>query len=72
MLNWIKDPSMHYDMVKNEFGYDKLALEVSVQSPQPLSKGVCMSHVQLKYYIFHPLYTLTLVMLNKLRCQAHL
>ena len=45
MLNWIRDPSdkIHYDMIKNEFSFDKTVPEVSIQSPQPLTRGKDMS-----------------------------
>ena len=40
MLNWIKDPSILYDLAKNEFNFDKSSKEVTIQSPQPLTKGI--------------------------------
>ena len=39
MLNWIRDPSMNYDLMRNEFCYNKKLTEVCVQSPQPLTRG---------------------------------
>ena len=41
MVNWIRDPSdkIQYDMIKNEFSFDKTVPEVSIQSPQPLTRG---------------------------------
>lgn len=40
MLNWIRDPSMNYDLMRNEFCYNKKLTEVCVQSPQPLTRDM--------------------------------